>query len=78
MLRKVLRKMSTISVPEWSRSVVDLPHRLTTSATYDLPVGKNKLLPVNNSLLNFFVGNWSVNAITGYSDRIPVGDLSEQ
>ena len=57
---------------EWSRSVVDLPHRLTTSATYDLPVGKNKLLPVNNSLLNFFVGNWSVNAITVIQTGFPL------
>jgi hypothetical protein len=57
---------------EWSRSVVDLPHRFTTAATYDLPVGKNKLLPVNNSLLNFFVGNWSVNAITVIQTGFPL------
>jgi len=57
---------------EWSRSVVDLPHRFTTAATYDLPVGKSKLLPVNNSVLNFFVGNWSVNAITVIQTGFPL------
>ncbi len=57
---------------EWSRSVVDLPHRFTTSASYDLPVGKNKLLPANNSVLNFFVGNWSVNAITVIQTGFPL------
>jgi hypothetical protein len=57
---------------EWSRSVVDLPHRFTTSASYDLPVGRNKLLPVNNSVLNFFAGNWSVNAITVIQTGFPL------
>ena len=57
---------------EWSRSVVDLPHRLTAAATYDLPLGKSKLLPVNNSVLNFFVGNWSVNAITVIQTGFPL------
>jgi len=41
--------------------VVDLPHRFTTAATYDLPVGKSKLLPVNNSVLNFL---WATGAST--------------
>ena len=35
---------------EWSRSVVDLPHRLIAAVTYDSPLGKNKLLPPSESV----------------------------
>lgn len=50
--------------PEWARSVVDIPHRFTAAATYDLPVGRGKRLNVENRYLSFLVGDWSLNTIT--------------
>jgi hypothetical protein len=57
---------------ERSRSVVDQPHRFTTAATYELPIGKNKWIGVHNSVLNFFAGNWSVNAVTILQTGFPL------
>jgi len=57
---------------EWSRSVTDIPHRFTMAASYDLPVGKGRLLPVNNRFLNLFVGNWSFNTITTFQSGSPL------
>jgi hypothetical protein len=57
---------------EWARSVVDQPHRFTTAATYELPIGKNKWIGTHNSVLNFFAGNWSVNAVAILQSGFPL------
>ncbi len=41
----------------------DVRNRLTGSAVYELPVGKNKLLRTNNSILDSMVGGWSLGVI---------------
>jgi trimeric autotransporter adhesin len=57
---------------EWSRSITDIPHRFTMAASYDLPVGKEKLLSINNRVVNLFVGNWSFNTITTLQSGSPL------
>ncbi|HXN24764.1 MAG TPA: TonB-dependent receptor [Candidatus Dormibacteraeota bacterium] len=57
---------------EWSRSVVDLPQRFTIAATYQLPIGENKWMSVHNSVLNFFLANWSVNVVSILQTGFPL------
>lgn len=57
---------------EWSRSVIDIPHRFTAATTYDLPFGKGQMFSVSNPILNLFVGNWSLNTITIFQSGSPL------
>ena len=41
----------------------DVRHRVVISVLYDLPVGKGKLLNINNTVLNGVVGGWQTGAI---------------
>ena len=43
---------------------MDIPHRFTAAATYDLPFGKGRMVSVGNPVLNLLVGNWSLNTVT--------------
>ncbi len=47
-------------VPERRISPFDRPTRITVSMTYDVPVGKGRLLNIQSSLLNTIVGGWKI------------------
>jgi hypothetical protein len=57
---------------EWSRSVIDIPHRFTAGTTYDLPFGKGRMFSVGNPILNLLVANWSLNTITIFQSGSPL------
>jgi hypothetical protein len=46
-----------------SVSAYDIPQLLTGNLTYELPVGKGRLLSTGNRVVDFAVGNWQANAI---------------
>jgi outer membrane receptor protein involved in Fe transport len=41
----------------------DLTHVLSVNTLYELPVGKGKMLQLNNRVLDYVFGNWQVNSI---------------
>ena len=49
---------------EWSRSVIDIPHRFTAATTYDLPFGRGRMFSIGNPIVNLLAGNWSLNTVT--------------
>jgi hypothetical protein len=54
---------------EYSYSTLDVPHRFTASATYDLPFGKGKRFGKDwNGLTNALLGGWQVSG-TGVIQR---------
>jgi hypothetical protein len=52
-------------------SSFDVRHRWVLGAVYDLPVGKGKMLGINNSVLNGFVGGWQLSANTTVQSGVP-------
>jgi hypothetical protein len=48
---------------EYGPSAFDVRNRVVASVLYELPVGRGKLLPVNNRLLNVLVGGWQVGSV---------------
>jgi hypothetical protein len=56
---------------DYSVAGYDLKHNLSASVTYDLPVGRGKLLNINNRALNAAVGGWQVNAIYAFTSGLP-------
>jgi Carboxypeptidase regulatory-like domain len=58
--------------PSASRSVsgFDLTHVLSINSLYEIPVGKGKRFSTGNSIIDYIVGNWQINAlITGRSGQ---------
>ena len=50
---------------EYARATNDIPNRFTLATTYELPIGKGKMLLGNaNRLVDTFVGGWKFNDIT--------------
>lgn len=45
---------------EYGRSAFDVRNRIVGSALYELPIGPDRLLPVNNKVLNALIGGWQV------------------
>ncbi len=41
----------------------DLTHVLSVNLVYELPIGKGKPLSTHNSVLDYIIGGWQVNAI---------------
>ena len=52
-------------------SSFDTRHRLVVSPLYELPVGKGKLLNINNSFANAIIGGWQVGGIMTLQSGIP-------
>ena len=48
---------------EYGRSAFDVKNRIIGSALYELPIGRGKLVPVNNKALNAAIGGWQVGGI---------------
>ena len=59
----------------WSASAglssFDVRHRWVLGAVYELPVGKGKLLDINNSIANAFVGGWQLSTNTTIQSGVP-------
>jgi hypothetical protein len=49
----------------------DLTHILAVNTVYDLPVGKGRRFAINNSALNYALGNWQVNGIFSARSGLP-------
>ncbi len=49
----------------------DVRHRVVASVLYDLPVGKGKLLNIDNKALNGIVGGWQTGAILTFQTGVP-------
>jgi hypothetical protein len=50
----------------------DVPQRLAISAVYELPIGRGKLIDVNNRLFNVIAGGWQTQAIMTLQKGQPV------
>ncbi len=57
---------------EYSLSSVHTPHRLSLSATYELPFGKGKSFLSSNRFLDYAVGGWSLNAVSVMQSGYPL------
>jgi hypothetical protein len=56
---------------ERSLSSFDVRHRWVLGAVYELPVGKDKMLAINSSVLNGLVGGWQLSANTTIQSGVP-------
>jgi hypothetical protein len=52
-------------------SAFDVRNRLVTSVLYELPVGKGKLLNVNNRFANAVIGGWQTGGIVTIQSGVP-------
>ena len=57
---------------ERSLDPTDVSQRLVLSGVYELPIGKGRMLNVNNAVLNAFVGGWQLNSIAVMQTGVPV------
>jgi hypothetical protein len=55
----------------------DIPQSLVGSYTYDLPIGKGKLLGFNNSLANKLLGGWTTSGILTLQSGKPITVTTE-
>jgi hypothetical protein len=60
-------------------SAFNVAHRFVTSTTYDIPVGKGRMVNVSNGFLNAIAGGWQVGGIwtvqTGVPEIINIGGV---
>ncbi len=52
-------------------SSFDIRHRLVVSPLYELPVGKGKLLNINNAFANAIIGGWQAGGILTLQGGVP-------
>jgi hypothetical protein len=45
---------------EYGPSAFDVRNRIVVTGLYDLPIGKDKLIPINNKLVNVVIGGWQL------------------
>ena len=57
---------------EYAHSVLDTPHRLNISATYELPFGAGKRWLDRSGMMNAFLGGWAVTGVGTYQSGFPV------
>ena len=55
----------------------DIPQSLVGGYTYDLPIGKGKLLGFNNSLANKLLGGWTTSGIITVQSGKPISVTTE-
>ncbi|HEY3136868.1 MAG TPA: TonB-dependent receptor [Blastocatellia bacterium] len=58
---------------EFSRSLLDTPHRLNISGTVELPFGRGKRWLDRGGVVNALLGGWAVTAIGSYQSGFPIG-----
>lgn len=56
---------------EWALSAFDTRNRFSFGGVYDLPVGRGKLLNVNNAVGNAVVGGWQLSANMTIQSGVP-------
>jgi Carboxypeptidase regulatory-like domain len=56
---------------ERALSAFDSRHRFVAGGTYDLPIGKSKLLNLNNSVANTLLGGWQTSASMTIQSGVP-------
>ena len=56
---------------EWSVASFDQPSRLKLGYTYELPIGRGKLLDAHSRILNQVIGNISTAGVATYADGFP-------
>ena len=59
-------------VPERRLSPFDRPTRVTMTMTYDLPVGRGRLVNIQSGVLNALLGGWKVAATYQYQTGGPI------
>jgi hypothetical protein len=57
---------------EYALANVDTPVRWATSFSYDLPVGKRRAFVNDNTILDAFLGGWTLNAVAVYQTGFPL------
>lgn len=48
---------------DWGPTVYDVRHIFQSYWTYELPIGRDRRVGINNAILNSIVGGWSINGI---------------
>ncbi|HEX8567757.1 MAG TPA: carboxypeptidase regulatory-like domain-containing protein [Pyrinomonadaceae bacterium] len=62
---------------EYSYSTLDVPHRFTISSTYELPLGRGKLIGGNwGGLTNTLLGGWQVSGTAVFQKGTPLTILN--
>jgi len=60
----LLNPQNGLCVPcEYGPSAFDVRNRYVVGGLYELPIGRDKLVPLNNKLVNMLVGGWQVGGI---------------
>ena len=62
----------TDPTPEKRISPFDHPHRIVAAISWDLPVGKGRMLNVNSRLANAIVGGWHLNSVYTWQIGAPL------
>lgn len=55
----------------------DFRHRVVASGVYELPVGRNKPVPIENPVLNGIIGGWSLGLIGELRSESPYGIIEQ-
>ena len=65
---------TTLRNPRLDRRVspFDIRHVIQAAGTYDLPVGRGRLLPINNRVLDTVVGGWTLGSIFVFHTGQPI------
>jgi hypothetical protein len=58
---------------EYTRSLLDTPHRLNISGTVELPFGQGKRWLNTGGVANALLGGWAITAIGTYQSGFPIG-----
>jgi hypothetical protein len=66
-----------IDASEKSVAIFDTPQSLVGGYTYDLPIGKGKLLGFKSSLANKLLGGWTTSGIITLQSGQPIGVTTE-
>jgi hypothetical protein len=58
--------------PEKRISSIDHPHRFVAAISYELPVGRNKLVNLQSRWMNSVLGGWQLNGVYTYQVGAPI------
>jgi hypothetical protein len=58
--------------PEKRISSIDHPHRFVAAISYELPVGRNKLVNLQSRWIDSILGGWQLNAVYTYQTGAPI------
>jgi hypothetical protein len=66
-----VQQVYNINKAERSVSAFDVTHNIVASWNYALPMGRGKLLNVNNAIANFLIGNWQWSGFAKFHSGTP-------